>query len=467
MYPIDQFRAAIAEIPHSVDPIIVRTKSRDFYGISPLLRQSLGGRVADIVTFPRSVREVATIVKEAVRLGIPITPRGGGTANYGQCVPLKGGIVMEMTGLSGVTRIGDGVLTALGGTLMSDVDKAARKLGWELRIHPSTRATATIAGFIAGGSGGMGSCMWGMLRDRGNITALSIMSMESEPKIIELRGRDVELVHHAYGANGIIIEVELPLVPAWHWRECIVAFPNFMGAAKFGVQLARETGILKKLISLQEWPVAELMADLRGIVPDGCSMANCMIAQQSLDAFECLVEDFGGAIVSNHAEGEGPYPAPIYEYAYGHGLRHVQRSNPKFTALQGMFPANRLIESIAAVHAHYAGQMPFRLEVFYSQGDVVAMGSHYIPYESEQQMADIVAVMQSHGVQVANNHANGVREVGIKSISDRDITFKRSMDPLNLLNPGKFDVDDDDGHVRRADHVLPTTGWLFTDLKTA
>ncbi len=220
---------------------------------------------------------------------------------------------------------------------MSEVDAAARKEGWELRIHPSTRSTATIAGFVAGGSGGMGSCAYGMLRDRGNVTGLLVMSVETEPRLIELRGRDVDLVHHAYGANGIIIEVEMPLAPAWNWRECIVAFPDFMSAARFGVRLAREAGVVKKIISLQEWPTAELMADLTPYVPTGATMANCMIASQSMEAFECLVTDFGGSIASNCAEGQGPYPAPLYEYAYGHGLRHVQRTNTRYTALQGMF----------------------------------------------------------------------------------------------------------------------------------
>ena len=41
--------------------------------------------------------------------------------------------------------------------------------GQELRLHPSTYNTASIAGFIAGGSGGVGSINWGGLRDLGNV----------------------------------------------------------------------------------------------------------------------------------------------------------------------------------------------------------------------------------------------------------------------------------------------------------
>jgi FAD/FMN-containing dehydrogenase len=461
MYAIESFVEAIDEVPHTTDPAIVRKKSRDYFSISPLLRSALGGLVADIVVSPHTREHVERVVRAAVAHKIPLVPRGGGTANYGQSVPSQGGVILEMTNLSGVVKVGDGVLRALGGTMMSDVDAAARKQGWELRIHPSTRSTATIAGFVAGGSGGMGSCAYGMLRDRGNVTGLLVMSVEAEPRLIELRGRDVDLVHHAYGANGIIIEVEMPLAPAWNWRECIVAFPDFMSAARFGVRLAHEAGITKKLISLQEWPTAELMADLKPYVPHGATMANCMIASQSMEAFECLVADHDGFVALNNAEGQGPYPAPLYEYAYGHGLRHVQRSNTRYTALQGMFPPDNLLPSLEAVHKEYAGQMPMRCEIFLSDGQVVAMGSHYIPFEDAQQMAQLVEFMQGAGVAIANNHASGVREVGIKVIDHRDAAFKRTMDPLNLLNPGKLDFTDEE--IEKAQHVLPTSGWTFQE----
>jgi FAD/FMN-containing dehydrogenase len=65
------------------------------------------------------------------------------------------------------------------GVICSDLDKAAREAsGQELRMHPSTAHTATIGGFIAGGSGGVGSISWGGLRDFGNIIRLRVVTME-------------------------------------------------------------------------------------------------------------------------------------------------------------------------------------------------------------------------------------------------------------------------------------------------
>lgn len=458
-YPIAEFCADLGTVPHFTDAMTIRKKSRDQFAVSPLLRQSLAGRVADVVVSPRTKAELLDAIRAAVKHRIPITARGGGTANYGQSVPLEGGILLDMTGFSGVVAIKEGSVRALSGTNMAEMDEAARAQGWEMRIHPSTRSVSSIAGFIAGGSGGMGSCMWGMLRDRGNILALEVVSIEAEPRTVELRGADVALVHHAYGTNAIITEVEMPTTPAWTWHEAIVAFKDFSAAARFGVQLAREAGIVKKLISLQEWPVARLMSGLGTVVPDGHSMVNCMITQSSMDAFKWLVDEFGGEVVHESLEGQGFYGAPLYEYAYGHGLRQIQKTNPTYTGLQGLFPAADLMATIEKVHAHYAGKSPLRMEVFLSDGEIVTMGSPGIVYENEAQMAEYVKTLQGYGVGVANSHTTGVREVGIKQFTERDAVFKRGMDPHKLLNPGKLDFDE----IPTADSrsSLPTQGWHF------
>ena len=58
-------------------------------------------------------------------------------------------------------------------------------------MFPSTRATASIGGFVAGGSGGVGSITWGGLRDFGNVLRLRVLTMEAEPRALELTGDDL------------------------------------------------------------------------------------------------------------------------------------------------------------------------------------------------------------------------------------------------------------------------------------
>ncbi len=106
----------------------------------------------------------------------------------------------------------------------------ARSRGQELRLHPSTYATASIGGFIAGGSGGVGSINWGGLRDIGNVLRLRVVTMEAEPRVLELTGEELHKVMHAYGTNGIITEVEMPLDAAYDWVDVIVGSDDYLRA---------------------------------------------------------------------------------------------------------------------------------------------------------------------------------------------------------------------------------------------
>jgi FAD/FMN-containing dehydrogenase len=437
MQALAHFVREIGGVPYTDDPLSVRKKSRDQSFVSPILRRELAGRVADIVVSPRDKAELFAVIEAAVRHRLPLTVRGGGTANYGQSVPLQGGILIDMLSFAGVLSIEEGAVRALAGTRMLDIDMHTRRQGMELRVHPSTTATATIAGFVAGGQGGMGSCTWGMLRERGNIIALEVVSIEDEPRTIELRGSEIQLVQHAYGTNGIITEVEMPLAAAWPWRETIVAFTDFPQTIRFGVQLAKEVGIVKKLISLIEWRIPKLMEPLAPLVPSGHSAANLLIASASREAVQELAADFGGTIVSDCREGEGPYGRPLYEFAFGHGQLHIQKSEPRYTCLQGALRGDDLVAAFARVHRHFGPSMPFKLEIVRGEGEVAGTGSPFFLYQDEAHMARLAATMESEGMHVANTHTTGVREVGIKRLGERDEAFRRIMDPHDLLNPGK------------------------------
>ncbi len=62
--------------------------------------------------------------------------------------------------------------------------------------------------------------------------------MEADPRVLEFRGEELARVSHAYGTNGIITEIEMPLAPAYDWVEMFVAFDDFMDA----VRLRRGSG---------------------------------------------------------------------------------------------------------------------------------------------------------------------------------------------------------------------------------
>src|SRR6218665_4122939 len=154
---ITGFRAALGDIPVEDNPRIVQQKSRDHYWYSPRLKQQLEGVTAQLVVSPRSTQEVVATLKAAFANQVPITPRGAGTGNYGQAMPLSGGAMLRLTNMDKIVRIEKDRVRAEAGIILEKLDEeTTHAVNGELRFHPSTYRMATLGGFIAGRSGGVG-----------------------------------------------------------------------------------------------------------------------------------------------------------------------------------------------------------------------------------------------------------------------------------------------------------------------
>src|SRR4051812_49503648 len=57
--------------------------------------------------------------------------------------------------------------------------------------------SATIGGFVGGGSGGIGSINYGGLREPGNILCARVVTVEEAPRVIELRTDAAQKVNRA------------------------------------------------------------------------------------------------------------------------------------------------------------------------------------------------------------------------------------------------------------------------------
>ena len=240
------FANQLSPVETLIAPAQIEKLSKDYYYFSPILAAQLQDKSGNLIVRPKSGAEVVQVAQACVQAKIPLTVRGAGTGNYGQAIPLVGGIVLDLSALNAVKWIKPGIACVEAGAKLAAIDRISRPQGWEIRMAPSTYRTATIGGFIGGGSGGIGSIMYGQLADRGNLQAVRVVTLEDVPQVIVLRGDAVQQVNHAYGTNGIITELEIPLGPAYPWAEVIVSFDSFMQAAGFGQALGDADGIIKK-----------------------------------------------------------------------------------------------------------------------------------------------------------------------------------------------------------------------------
>ena len=453
------FLEALGDIPHSRDAAALRVKSADFSWFSPIMSAALAGRQAEVVVSPRDEQEVVTIASACARHRVPLVARGGGTGNFGQAVPLAGGAVVEMVGLDRLVFQKGNVARAQAGIRLGALDEQLRKGGRELRMHPSTKKLATLGGFVGGGHAGVGTVNWGILRDRGNLLGLKIITIEEKPRVLELRGDDVNLVHHAYGVNGLVTEVELPLAPAYEWLDTIVAFDDFERAAAFGMALATADGVLKKLVSVHAWPIPGFFVPLKHHLPEGRAAALLMIGAETREAFEALVRDFGGSVTMCVPQ------ANIYEYTWGHTTMHALRADRSLTYLVCIFPKDDTLGAIGRVHRKLGAEVMLHLEFKRFAGYMTAEGVPLFRYQGFEQMTRLYKAFEAEGVRIANAHTFLLQNGGMKDLDAAQIDFKRAVDPHLLMNPGKVaGLDDLPGGLSGAAleaAQLPASGWAY------
>ncbi len=435
---LERLAADLGDIPVVTEQKVVRRRSRDFFWYSPILNAQLDGKSADLIVSPRQENDVVQAAAACARHRVPITVRAGGTGNYGQAVPLKGGMLLDISALESIEWIKPGAVRVGAGARMNAIDAVTRPEGWELRMHPTTKRTATIGGFVAGGSGGVGSVTYGGLRESGNILAARVVTVEEEPRIIELRGDAAQKVNRAYGTTGIITALEMPLAPAWEWIDVMVAFDDFIAAVAFGYEAALADGIVKKLLAPITWPLPSYFGALRPCCPDGKSILIAMIAEPCLEAFKSLLGR-RGTIILEMPTDDSPGQIPLYEYTWNHTTLQVLKSDRSVTYLQCLYPHDHLMEKVVEMQELFSGEVLQHLEFIRFGGHVTCSGLPIVRYTDADRLNEIMRLHEERGVFVANPHVFTVEDGSrYKRVEADQLGFKHEVDPHGLLNPGKM-----------------------------
>ena len=434
------FRAAIDGLELIDHPVQLRLRSRDFYWYSPILKAELDGKAADLIVVPRTVDEVVRVAAACARFGVPLVVRGGATGNYGQMVPLQGGVLLDMARLDRTLWIERGRGRFEAGVRLGDADVLCQKQGWELRMFPSTRRQATVGGYVCGGAAGVGSIRYGQLRDAGSVLALKVVTCEPVPRLIELRGVDIGKALHAYGTTSIVVEVELALAPAYPWVEMVAAFDDFATAAQFAQALGESDGIFLKLDSLMAWPLPRYFRGLEeGTLPEGRHIVMIMVTAGNATTVRDLVRERGGAVTLERRYVEDRAITPLYEYTWNHTTLQALKIDKTVTYLQTIFPLGANVEALIASHEMFGEEVMAHAEFQRRQGRTNCSSLQVVRYSDEARLWEIVRGMETLGIRLSNPHSYILEDKGARVLSaDLQLAFKREADPQGLLNPGKM-----------------------------
>ena len=410
--------------------------SRDAFDYSPVLNAQLDRRQADLVVRPLNVEAVASLAAACFRHQVPLTLRGTGTGNYGQSVPLEGGVVMLTSALNKVRHIDrqTGTVTVEPGCSLRDLDQQLRNEGRQLRLLPSTWRSATIGGFLAGGSGGIGSIRWGFLRDPGHLLGMEIVTLEQQPRRLQLDAAEAEALNHAYGTNGIATAITLATAPAVDWHQ--VSFDcESWEAAVLLLQRCARSAIPLHLATLLERPLLQHLPPWSG--PEGkVHRALLLVAPDGVSSLNRLVAD-AGAVMHDLGPEDLNRGNGLRELTWNHTTLHMRAVDPSWTYLQMLLPEPEL-PAMQLLKQRWGDNLLWHIELVRQQGAQRMAALPLVRWSGEDQLDRLMHECREVGAVIFNPHVITVEDGGLGVIDGDQVAAKQRFDPAGLLNPGKL-----------------------------
>ena len=138
-YDIAAFRHDIGDVPDDPRQRGEAQVARLFL-VQPGAQRAAQGEFAEVVASPRNEAEVIRAAAACAKARIPLVVRGAGTGNYGQAVPLEGGVILEMAALDAIEWIKPGLVRVGAGGKMVAVDAETRRTALSCACTPRRSA---------------------------------------------------------------------------------------------------------------------------------------------------------------------------------------------------------------------------------------------------------------------------------------------------------------------------------------
>ena len=421
--------------------------SKDFYNYSPVLTSKLDGCIADLVVRPKNVQAVLAVAKKCWDMSLPLTIRGSGTGNYGQSVPLFGGIVMQMNYLNKIVNFDQdtGFVKVQTGCLMSQLNNDLEVKGRELRLLPSTWKTATIGGFLSGGSGGIGSIEWGFLRDPGNLIALDLITVDENPQIIQLDTQQAEPINHAYGTNGIITSLTISTDIKHYWHSIVIDANTLIESIDI-LKTCIGAAIKLKLGTILEKEIVEQMPKWF----NNKSGLNKILIQSTLDGIKTIEMLCKKNNLKTYYCGlENDLEFGLNDLVWNHTTLQLRAKDKSWTYLQMLLPFDGENEFINNLKKVYGKKILWHIEAVSQNGIPRLAALPVFKWTDQNELNKIINECKKYGAIIFNPHALTVEGGGLGVVDADQVKAKLKYDPKGLLNPGKLE-----GWIKKEEFII-------------
>ena len=418
---------------------------------------------AECVVRPRTVEEVATVIRLARSHGMAIVPQGGNTGLAGGATPLPGRsqIVLSLNRMNAVRSIDRAGMTmaAEAGCIVEAAKNSALQQGRQLPIGFAAEGSATIGGMVSTNAGGINALRYGTARQ----LVLGLEAVLADGTILhgmrnlrkDVAGYDwKQLLIGSEGTLGIVTAAMLKLATVPSKRTGAFVAVGSATAALGLLEHVQDTlgDCVSAFELMSDASVQRVVLHLGGRVPMGASPWYVLleVADNSSDLNDrleaCLDTAVEHGIVQDAAISASlSQLAEFWKLREGMGeAERLAGRSVKHDVSVGVSDVPEFLE--AAVRAVAAVASDLDVNAFGHVGDgnihFNVLGSQR-PETDKEINAAVHAVVQQFRGSISAEHGIGqyrVKELAAsKSESEHALMrrLKLALDPECILNPGK------------------------------
>ncbi|KAI0647653.1 FAD-linked oxidase-like protein [Trametes meyenii] len=194
-----------------------------------------------VVVFPSSTEDVVKVVKIAIKYKMPVIPYSGATSLEGHYrAPSVGGICADVSKMDKIIEIHeeDSDVVCQPGLRWMDLNDSLKKKGIPLFFPLDPAPGATIGGMLSTGCSGTNAVRYGTAKAEWFLNATVVLP---SGEVIKTRRRarkssagfdTTKLFIGAEGTLGIVTEVTIRLAPLLPTTVAVVQFPNVRNATE-------------------------------------------------------------------------------------------------------------------------------------------------------------------------------------------------------------------------------------------
>ncbi|MFC3212007.1 MULTISPECIES: FAD-linked oxidase C-terminal domain-containing protein [Planomicrobium] len=416
----------------------------------------------DLVVSPRSTEEIAEIVKICAREQIPIVSRGSGTNLAAGTVPSKGGLIVLFNNMDKILEVDKEnlTITVQPGVITQDICNFVESNGLFYPPDPSSMKISTIGGNVSENSGGLRGLKYGVTKDY--VKAMTVVLPDGETLKLggklakDVAGYDLmSLFVGAEGTLGIITEITLKLIPLPISKKTGIAYFNSLEAAAETVSAIIADKIIPVTLEFMDKGTIGAVEDFMkiGLPLDAEAMllmeqdGNEEQVERDIQQMIRIAELNGAtstALASSNEEAE------VLKTGRRAALSALARKRPTTILEDATVPRSEIANMVKAIQ-QISEKYDVQISTFGHAGDgnlhptcLTDVRDEDEMLRVEQALAEIFHIAIELGGTITGEHGVGemkapylewkLGESGIRVMK----AIKQSMDPQNIMNPGKM-----------------------------